>query len=78
MTTLFIDTDRSYCGACNKNADPNETHHVMEVMQGDGCGAEFTELSSHYMDFEGLHRSIRKMRPDLTPSGLLRLTGGAS
>lgn len=30
-----------------------------------GCGAVFTQLSSHYSDFDHLYDRIREMRPDL-------------
>lgn len=65
MTTLFINRSDSRCGECGKNADPNESSHAMLVMRGEGCGAVFDAVSTHYWDFEGLYASVRAMRPDL-------------
>ena len=42
--TLYVGGWSSRCGACNGNADPNETHHINEYMQGEGCGAEYTNV----------------------------------
>lgn len=52
----------SKCGHCRGNADPNETHHVMQRMHPNvGCGARFTSVSSDYGDKE----AVLRMRPDL-------------
>jgi len=63
--TLYINTTSSRCGACNRNADPSETEHIMVRMQGVGCGAKFEALSTDYYDFEGLYAIVQGMRPDL-------------
>lgn len=67
MTTLYINRSDSRCGACNKNADPHENAHVMERMEGEGCGAAFDSVSSHYF---GIQEAVVAMRPDLTWVGV--------
>lgn len=73
---LYIDTTSSTCGACNLEADPYEKAHTSRLgwtaanSPSDsplrmGCGAVFTQLSSHYSDFDHLYDRIREMRPDL-------------
>ena len=62
---LIIDTSRSYCSACNRNADPNESAHVMARMEGEGCGATFTHVGSHYSG-DSIERAVKAMRPDLS------------
>lgn len=69
MATLYIDRSYSNCGACGRNADPNEKAHVMESMVGEGCGATFTAVSSNYTDHDGLYDRIKEMRPDLPFEG---------
>ena len=64
MTTLYINRSSSRCGKCGRNADPNEKAHRMNRMEGEGCGAKFTSLSSHYLG-EGIKRASCAMRPDL-------------
>jgi len=64
MTTLFINRSSSRCGKCGRNADPNEKAHRMGRMEGEGCGAKFTSVSSHYFG-EGIKQATRAMRPDL-------------
>lgn len=71
MAILYINKSESRCGACNKGCDPYEESHITllgwhatnDKMQG--CGAEFTELSTDYIGFPGLIESIMEMRPDL-------------
>ena len=71
MATLFIDKSDSTCGACGKGADPYEESHI--TLMGcsavndnmKGCGAEFTNVSSHYNFLGGLEDRIEEMRPDL-------------
>ena len=65
MTGLYITPSRSECGACGKNADPGEDAHDMARMKGEGCGARFTFVSSHYFGYPSLYDSIQAMRPDL-------------
>lgn len=62
---LYVNLHSSRCGACNQNADPDETFHDNRDMRGEGCGRMFTHVSSDYSDFPGLHDRIRAMRPDL-------------
>ena len=62
---LFVGTTSSHCGVCGRNADPNETHHVMEHMVGEGCGARFVSIGSSYRGVEGLKERVQAMRPDL-------------
>ena len=64
MTTLYINRSDSRCGKCNRNADPIEKAHRMSRMEGEGCGARFTSVSSHYYGDE-IKRATRAMRPDL-------------
>jgi hypothetical protein len=71
MATLYINKSESRCGACNKGCDPNEESHITllgwaavnDKMQG--CGAEYTAVSSDYYGFPGLEEAIKEMRPDL-------------
>lgn len=66
--TLYINRSDSQCGACGRNADPYEKRHdSIWAWAGTlpGCHAEFTEVSSHYSDHDGLYDRIREMRPDL-------------
>ena len=71
MATLYINKSESRCGACNKGADPYEESHITLVGWAavndkmKGCGAEFTDLSTDYVNFPGLQDAIREMRPDL-------------
>ena len=65
MVTLYINPSDSRCGACNRNADPYEPAHLMEKMRGEGCGATYTAVSSHYVNVAGLDERIKEMRPDL-------------
>ena len=67
MSTLYINVSDSRCGACGKNADPNENAHLNERMAGEGCGAVYTGLASHYAGFE---RHLMEMRPDLPWVGM--------
>jgi len=70
VSTLYINLSDSRCGACDRNADPCESAHVMETMRGEGCGATYTAVSSHYVGVPGLYDRIREMRPDLPWVGL--------
>lgn len=71
MVTLYINKSESRCGGCNRGADPYEESHITllgwaavnDKMKG--CGAEFTDLSTDYVNFPGLLEAIRDMRPDL-------------
>lgn len=64
--TLEIGTWYSTCSACRGNADPSEKAHVMENMNGEGCGATFTHVREVYF---GMGEDIKAMRPDLTYDG---------
>jgi hypothetical protein len=72
MATLFVNKSESRCGACNGGADPTEESHITltgwravnDRMQG--CGVEFTDVSSDYVNFPGLYDAIKAMRPDLS------------
>lgn len=68
MATLLINISSSRCGACGKNADPNEDAHLNENMAGEGCGAVYTGLASDYYGFED---RLKAMRPDLPWVGLV-------
>jgi hypothetical protein len=61
---LLIGTWSSRCQACGRNADPNETHHLMENMVGEGCGLRFTAVGSNYRNI-GEREFTKEMRPDL-------------
>lgn len=61
---LLIGMWSSRCQACGRNADPNETHHLMENMEGEGCGLRFTAVGSNYRG-GGIERGAQEMRPDL-------------
>lgn len=64
--TLMVDSWYSRCSACGKNADPYETEHVMTTMQGEGCGATFTAITSSYFHpGYDMAARLREMRPDL-------------
>jgi len=71
MVTLYINKSDSRCGACNGGADPGEESHITllgwrainDKMKG--CGAEFTDVSTDYINFPGLEDAIKEMRPDL-------------
>lgn len=76
MVTLYIDKSDSYCGGCNKGADPYEESHI--TLMGwaavndnmKGCGAVYDSVSSHYTNLTegsgfGLGDRIKEMRPDL-------------
>ena len=67
--TLVVGGFRSTCSACRRNADPYESAHLNEAMQGPGCGAVYTAISSSYV---GMDERLREMRPDLP------LVGGAA
>lgn len=64
MTTLYINRSDSRCGKCGRNADPIEKAHRMGRMIGEGCGAKYTSVSSHYYG-EDIKRVTCAMRPDL-------------
>jgi len=70
MATLFIDTWLSYCGACDKMADPHQDRHrtippgMTTQPRRPGCGQQFTHLSSHYSG-QAIRVAAQKMRPDL-------------
>lgn len=59
IAILIIDTWSSSCSMCGKNADPEESHHEMKTMMGEGCGARFVAMGSRY--YVGLNR-IKSMR----------------
>jgi hypothetical protein len=67
---LFIDASWSYCGTCNRMADPHQDHHgtVPPGMTSQpfrpGCGVRFTALSSHYGG-QDIRAAAQRMRPDL-------------
>lgn len=71
MVTLYINKSESRCGGCSKGCDPHELSH--ETLLGwfatndkmKGCGAEYTDVSSDYINFPGLAEAIKEMRPDL-------------
>ena len=62
MTYIAINRSDSRCGGCNRNADPHESAHVMEHMEGEGCGATYAFVTSDYTGFED---RVAAMRPDL-------------
>jgi hypothetical protein len=67
MATLFIDRNASYCGACQRGADPKEeSHETVLSWSGPekGCGVLYTEVASHYVG-GGIEDRVREMRPDL-------------
>ena len=67
MTTLFIDRWSSECGDCHRGADPMELHHdtvLSYAGQGEGCGARFTEVGSHYVG-SNMRELAQNMRGDL-------------
>lgn len=70
-STLAINPSNSECCNCGKGADwRSKTHDwVYGYFEGSGtisgCGIEWTHLTSHYTNFDGLHDTIKKMRPDL-------------
>jgi len=57
---LWIGPNHSTCGKCARNADPDETHHLMETMVGQGCGVQFTHAASGYNGID-----TTTVRPDL-------------
>lgn len=63
--TLFVFLSASECGECGANADPKERRHLMRDMQGEGCGALFTAITTPYIPDGDIHESIQAMRPDL-------------
>jgi len=70
MAVLFIDPSASYCGACEKMADPHQASH-WKIPPGpttqpfrSGCGAPFTHLSSHYTG-AAIRTAAQEIRPDL-------------
>jgi hypothetical protein len=74
VAVLIVDPYRSKCGECNRGADPYAESHEYILEYSDdngkaGCGAVWTHISSNYADLEGLHESVRKMRPDLEWKG---------
>lgn len=68
--TLLIDPSWTYCGGCERMADPHQGRHttVPPGMSSHppqaGCGAVFTALSSHYGG-ERIATAARALRPDL-------------
>ena len=75
MAILFINRSDSECGACRGDADPYEKAHITRLgwvaagaPEGSplrkGCGAEFTDVGSHYMG-DDMKESVIEMRPDL-------------
>ena len=68
--TLFIDPSWTYCGACEKMADPfQDAHRTIPPGMSrrpfkPGCGATFTGLSSHYTG-QAIREAAQRMRPDL-------------
>lgn len=72
--TLYINLWDSQCSNCNRHCNPRETHYFTLLGYGvkegeEGCGAEFTSLSSHYMG-ELVQIQAKYMRPDLPWTGL--------
>jgi hypothetical protein len=69
-TILYINPSQSYCGACNRAADPTlATHEIVPpgptmAPFREGCGARFTHLSSHYAG-QAIREAAQRMRPDL-------------
>ncbi len=64
---LFIDRVSSTCGSCGRGCDPHEPVHSKlmgyNVPSGsEGCGAEFTKVSSTYTN---MRERVTEMRPDL-------------
>lgn len=49
MNTLVVGTSYSRCSACGQNADPAEDAHLMNVMEGAGCGEPYTGITSDYI-----------------------------
>ena len=68
MATLIINRSDSRCGACNKGAYPQQTHHIdvagWTPQRGGGCGAEFTEMTSDYIGLQQ-EQAMMSLRPDL-------------
>lgn len=60
--TLFIGAFVSACGNCLGNADLHEESHVMETMEGEGCGVTWKYVAS---DMPG--KDYSGVRPDLIP-----------
>jgi hypothetical protein len=70
-STLYIDSWSSECSACGHGADPDEDAHITRLGYGDhngqGCGAVFVAVSSHYGDY--MKDRVMEMRPDLPWEG---------
>lgn len=66
--TLFVNDDHSRCGACGRDADPEEPAHLTllwTVEKRAGCGARFIALASDLPKTPRLRASLIKLRPDL-------------
>lgn len=71
MVTLYINKSESRCGGCDKGCDPYEESHITllgwaainDKMKG--CGAQYTDVATDYVNFPGLDDAIKEMRPDL-------------
>lgn len=68
---LVINRSDTVCGNCGKGATYQEKKH--ETILGysknypskDGCGVEWTHVTSHYVGVPGLYERIQELRPDL-------------
>lgn len=59
---LLVDRFASTCGECGRPADADEKAHE----SNNGCGREFTHISSRYLITPQMEDRLREMRPDLT------------
>jgi hypothetical protein len=65
-TTLYMNDDYSRCGACGRDADPDElTHLNNRLARPPGCGARFVAVSSDMDMTPRLRAAIVRTRPDL-------------
>jgi hypothetical protein len=62
QATLIVHSGYTLCSACGKNADLEELYHLMTIMIGKGCGAEFVAIRTCGM----VDREFcSQVRPDL-------------
>lgn len=73
---LIIGKWFSKCSKCGRNADSSELHHKMLHMEGEGCGARFTEVGAEYAG-DSAEEACRSMRPDLPFIGVYVGVAGA-
>jgi hypothetical protein len=67
---LVINLSSSRCGACGLAANLHEKTHVSvpgygpEELRGEGCGVEWTHVTSDYVG-DGVKHASMSLRPDL-------------